>query len=296
MTLSNSGRFREIGRLCALGLLACFCAFASGCESYRTSQSIDDLQSPDFRKQQEAAVSLADSADPRAVDALIVALKDKNENVRASAAGALGRIMQANASRGIRDLRVIEALIAALKDQNFEVRGSAVSALGYTKDPRVVEPLITALKDENERVRMSAAWTLGVIGDPRAVEPLIAALALPTEGHAWFTGLRQALTTALARIGAPSVEPLIAALQDPNFGVRLGAAEALNKFNDPRAANALSGALDAMNELRMAQAFVNSRNSNLVTLAIKWAHKHGVKVEVVCLSAPGSCGNLDAFR
>jgi len=101
------------------------------------------------------------------VGTLIQNLKDKNRNVRSSAASALG---------DIKDTRAVEPLIAALKDKNSIVRRLAASALAKIMDTRAVVPLIAALKDKDADVRACAAWALGDIKDSRAVEPLIAAL------------------------------------------------------------------------------------------------------------------------
>ncbi len=55
--------------------------------------------------------------------------------------------------------------------------------------------------------------------------------------------VRQAAAEALVKIGAPAVEPLIAALQDKNKDVRRAAAEALGKIRDTRAVEPLIAAL-----------------------------------------------------
>jgi HEAT repeat protein len=89
-----------------------------------------------------------------AVESLILALKDKNADVRAKAAGALGVI---------KDHRTVEPLISALKDQQWNVRQRATIALGEIRDRRAVEPLIVALKDEDEDVKESAVEALNLI-------------------------------------------------------------------------------------------------------------------------------------
>ena len=117
------------------------------------------------------------------IDSLIVALKDKDEKVRKSAAIALGKV----------GLPAVAALIAALR-QEFSnmsprilydqagainewdrVRGAIKAALVEIGTP-AVQPLVAALKDEMWGVRMQAAFALGDIGDAQAVESLKAAL------------------------------------------------------------------------------------------------------------------------
>jgi HEAT repeat protein len=58
-----------------------------------------------------------------AIPALIAALKDKEGNVRSSAAEALGKM-------GVEAKAAIPALIAALKDENAFVRYRVAEALG----------------------------------------------------------------------------------------------------------------------------------------------------------------------
>ena len=76
------------------------------------------------------------------------------------------------------------------------------------KRERDVERLARALGNTGDAgVRKAAARALGEVGDPRAVEPLIAALGDPDRL------VREAATGALGKIGDPrAVEPLVAEL------------------------------------------------------------------------------------
>jgi len=86
--------------------------------------------------------------------------------VRLGAVEALGKT---------RDERAVESLIDALRDEEEDVRDSAAETLGKTKDGRVVQPLIEALYNDDSNIRSEAAKELAKIGDERAVEPLIEA-------------------------------------------------------------------------------------------------------------------------
>lgn len=213
----------------------------------------------------EAADSLGETGDERAVHPLIDALKDENKHVRKVAAEALGKIG---------DKQAVEPLIAALKDKEGHVRETATSALGKIGDLRAVEPLIVALKDIY--ARGNAAEALGNIGDARAVEPLIDELknrfiigdsedrvkiaeALAKIGDVravvplvevlehmdkFFIKTEEScekIAEALIRIGAPAVEPLIAALESSNSLSKSNpaVASALRKLGDPRAKKVL---------------------------------------------------------
>lgn len=70
-----------------------------------------------------------------------------------------------------------------------------------------MEPLLAALQDtEHVDERKARVQALGLIGDGRAILPLLTVLSRD------FTVLREAVETALVRIGTPSVEPLILVL------------------------------------------------------------------------------------
>jgi HEAT repeat protein len=98
-----------------------------------------------------------------------------------------------------------------------------------------VEPLGTAFKDGNARVRLSVVNVLGKIDDARAIELLVTALGDDVEY------VRKNATESLVEIGAPAVEPLIAALKNDN--VSLVAAEVLGEIGDTQAVEPLIAAL-----------------------------------------------------
>ena len=174
-----------------------------------------------------AVDALGRIGDARAVEPLIAALKDKDWFGRSAAAEALGKIGDARA-----------------KDKDWYGRKAAAEALGKIGDARAVEPLVAALVDP--ALRREAAVALGQIGDARAIEPLIPAL-LDQDDY-----MRRAAVEALHRlswspdrgetgaaywvargewdkcvqIGAPAVEPLIAALTRNEEGWRVRSAAA----------------------------------------------------------------------
>lgn len=110
---------------------------------------------------------------------------------------------------------------------------TAQEALVQIGEP-AIDPLIASLQEPDE-IKRRAIRALGKIGDVRAIEPLIAAF-----GDA---RVQNDVAVALVWIGVPSVEPLIAALADPNEGVREFAAAALGAIGDVRAMDPLLVAL-----------------------------------------------------
>jgi HEAT repeats len=101
---------------------------------------------------------------PKSIEFIIGALRDKNPKVRRMAAEALHHS---------NDARVVEPLLSALQDDDHEVRINAATALSRLKDDRTTEPFILALKDNNPDVRRIASDALGCLCDARAVAPLI---------------------------------------------------------------------------------------------------------------------------
>lgn len=182
------------------------------------------------------------AADPRAVAALMDALKDSDKDVRETAMHALVQM---------RDPRMFEPLVAALKDASPDVREQAVFGLGQLRDPRAVDPLTTVLHDSNADVRQQAVFALGQLRDKRSVEPLISALKdenPDVRGQAAF---------ALGQIrDGKAVEALVVALKDSNADVREQAAFALGQIGDPRAIDGLTAAMkDPRADVRQKAAF-----------------------------------------
>jgi HEAT repeat protein len=107
--------------------------------------------------QYQAAEALGDLGDPAAVEPLAQALRgDEYSGVRWKAAEALARIGPP----------AVDALIEALDDPDDDVRWKAAIALGEIGDPRGVEPLIKVLADPDRFVQSRAAQALGMIGAP----------------------------------------------------------------------------------------------------------------------------------
>jgi HEAT repeat protein len=204
-----------------------------------------------------AAITLSLIKSGRTVEPLIAALKDKNFTVRVYAIKALGK-------NG--DPRAVEPLSATLKDPEWHVRENAADALGEIGDARAVQPLIAALSEVESHIVLAAGNAVGNIGVP-ALESLIYVRksfvdALdklgwqPDQGTAGAAyQIARNNWERCVQIGAPAVEPLIAALKDRNSGVRKLACEALGKIGDARAVEPLIAASkDAIESVRNSAA------------------------------------------
>jgi HEAT repeat protein len=174
------------------------------------------------------------SKDRSAIPALLDALQGEYFTVRSRAAIALGRMGETKA---------IESLLTLLKDHEDEVRIAACLALGFFKDPSTFDEITTVLLDDPKiEVRQAAAMALGNTQHPKAVPYLMEALRDP---FWWYEREVQAgdLFSAIEKMGAMAVEPLIEALKDNEGAVRKYAALVLGRIGDARAVEPLGMAL-----------------------------------------------------
>ena len=162
------------------------------------------------------------------VQGLIKALGyQKDPNIRQAAAVALGQLGDHNA---------VEALISTLEDSESQVRLAIVEALGQLGNSHAVEPLITVLTGVDTSLKVVTVQALGEIGNAHAVEALTAA---PKDGN-----IALAAADTLVKIGAPAVEPLITVLTGTDNSLKMVAVKALGEIGNPRAAEALTAALN----------------------------------------------------
>lgn len=112
----------------------------------------------------QAAKQLAVRRDPRAVEAVIRAMRDPS--------GTLRVCVMASALGHLKDPRALSALTEAAFDPgNRDLRLCAIQSLGIIGDRAAVPTLIEALKANNMPV--AAANALARMGDERGVTPII---------------------------------------------------------------------------------------------------------------------------
>lgn len=104
---------------------------------------------------------------PSSVEPLTRQLQARDREVRAAAANAFSRWGQ-RLSPGV------PALLPLLTDRDIDVRANSARALGQTKAPSALEPLGKLLHDPSDRVQVSAVRALTLLADRRAVAPLLA--------------------------------------------------------------------------------------------------------------------------
>ncbi|MDI6874331.1 MAG: HEAT repeat domain-containing protein [Actinomycetota bacterium] len=191
------------------------------------AEAIQDIH-PLVRK--AAAWSLGQAGRRKAVEPLIAALKDPDDEVRKEVAEALLRI----------GTPALYPLVSALKEGDPEIKGRVAEVIGLFYQSPDMEPLVhafvlSALKDGDTWSRARMAALLGEIGEAWAVKPLIEAL--------YFFNVREAAGKALLKIGEPALGPLMDALKHHHIPVRKAAAELLGRMGDERAVSALQSAL-----------------------------------------------------
>jgi HEAT repeat protein len=175
---------------------------------------IDLLKDKDWFRRKDAAITLGEMGDERAIAPLLTAFRDSEWNVREAAQDALAQIGPP----------AVEPLIKALRE--YQIRTFVIQVLGKIKDERVLDPLMIQLR--NEEFKDVATKALVEIGVP-AVERLMAVLNDKDKN------VRKHAVMALGEIGvSEAIEPLIDATRDEEWMVRLQAIAALDLIGDDR--------------------------------------------------------------
>ncbi len=154
------------------------------------------------------------------------------------AAGDDARTEEAALALGCLGDAALAPLRDLLADPDPDRRWWAVRALAAVGVPAARGLLITALADPDPDARACAAQGLGELRVSEAVGELASCLADPSPF------VSRIASDALARIGAPAVPALIAALQEGEVLARAGAARALSAIQPEDAIPVLCAALD----------------------------------------------------
>ena len=142
---------------------------------------------------------------------------DSQWQVRADLADALGFV---DADVGAFRLTLM------LEDEDRRVIPAVLRSLVTLRAPNAVDVLVAHLSDGDVVVRKTAATLLGELEVSRAVEALTTAYRDAASDPSYLA--RAAIVDALARIGGPpALETLRAAVQDPDWAVRVRAAQHL---------------------------------------------------------------------
>jgi len=229
------------------------------------------LLDSEWAVREQAARSLGAIGEKQAVESLINALRDQHEQVREAAAKSLGMIGDRRAleplSRALQDVdeqvrkKAVEALgllkqsggessTGALRKSFGEQSGSASDRPDRMANQQAAAESIKALHSSNPTERAVAACSLGRLGAVEAIPALINLLGDDTpirsmkcwDGGNWSPSLHtfkqaspgEQAAIALASLGQPAVEPLIAALSNGNPSARRNAAWAIGEVRGGR--------------------------------------------------------------
>jgi HEAT repeat protein len=209
------------------------------------------LKQPDSARRMEAAKILAELENPKTIPVFAELLSDPTPSIRLYAASHL---------KGKKAEETIEPLKKALADQEKKVRFEAARALISQEFPtslwgylllsadggeqqqldaqvifaeagiRATDMLVEALQDGEWTIRAAAADRIGELKLAKAIEPLNAALSDPDED------VRRAAASALAEIADPSSAAILKnklKSESENLAVRHAAARALTRIDRP---------------------------------------------------------------
>ncbi len=207
-----------------------------------------------------AAKALGSIGDPEAVEPLIAALLDEDEDVRVDAVEALSRIKDPRAGKGL-----LENLLG---DPNGDVKLGAIEALSRMGDRQVVPWLRRLLKGRDEEIvwdedafyrddwddwvdiQVKSIQGLALMKVDESVPDIVAAIE-DEEGQ----DLSEVAFKALAGLGRPGIEALTAFLAKPEARLRRRAAAQLGASSDPQARAGVTRAFkDGDKEVRSAAA------------------------------------------
>ena len=214
-------------RFFLLSILLCLIACQS--QEQQAKVLVNQLGDAAAVRRTQAAEALVEMG-PEAIDALIHGLSNENPQVREMSAWTLSEIKTPAA-------RVVPALISVLTDPDENIRVVGSVALQNLGEP-AVPYLIDALTADAAEIRLNAAYALGEIGTP--LDTILPALINTLTDPEW--NVRRLVVRALATIGTPAVEPLIAALNSPDPDLRRMAERALNDMGTAQARKAIADA------------------------------------------------------
>jgi len=202
------------------------------------------------------ATALGQIGDIRAVDKLIVALKDANEAVRGKVVEALCEIGDDKALDALSSAGVVNELLIALRNSKSEIASNAAVVLGKMNPAHFVgieDALIVALEDPSSLVRTKVAIALADMNPAYSAKAVNSLLVSLKDSE---SSVRANAARALGRIGEDNsvdscaiADRLSIALKDSDSNVRSSAKFALDKIvNREEATKSLAASNAAYNE------------------------------------------------
>ena len=202
---------------------------------------VDQLIDLDPRVRLAAATELGIQRDPHTVAAVVARLGVEDDfEVRERLTWATVLLID----------DALPHVLALLRDPNPLARRQAAHVLSKVGGAELSPHLTDVIADADPQVAVKAYRAAASTGSPDVVAPLVGRLS-----HGDLEQ-RDALTTALARLGEIAVPALVAALDDPDADVRAHAADTLGHLGspdaDPAAARLAALASDADPQVALA--------------------------------------------
>jgi HEAT repeat protein len=173
---------------------------------------------------------MAEFKDPACADAILPLVKHGHAFVRAGSLRAL---------KELRRKDTLKPALEALQDIDAAVRVQAVGVIGFLKLEESIPALTAMINDPDAHVRRAAVSALAFSQLSAAAESITRALA----DADWMVREMAAETLGLNANGSVAVNPLIAALTDPFWQVRLKSIRSLGKMKIDRAVHPIGGCI-----------------------------------------------------
>ena len=193
---------------------------------------------------------------------------------------------------------VVTALIAALGDKDGEVRASVATALGAAGPYVSEEPpplLVATLKDQSSAARAATAQALARF--PRGLDPVLAALiplAAKDDGtvrQACIQALRDIKPSALSIAAIPA---LIEGLKNSDREIRFFAIKLLAEFG-PQAKDAVPGLITVLNEPIGSDKSTAGGGRAFVTVFVGPAHEAATALGKIAPGTPQAAESIAAL-
>lgn len=216
---------------------------------------IKEFASPVWKVRSRAATAVKHMKN-KAVEALTVAITDKNPDVRYWALLCLG---------ALKDKKHLPIVVPALKDQDHGVRIAALRALREIGDPSVCPQLFEALLQPSEQIRELVFEILKDFGT-HSIPYLVDSLSSE------YRTSRALAAQALCDMGSEAVYPLVEALESADKERKFWSIRILGELKEktalPRIKELMS---DPDSEIRLAatEAVAAYRNSSVIPLLLE---------------------------
>ena len=182
-----------------------------------------------MRAQTAEALGTIGAAAEEAAPALVEAMADGNDRVRAKAVEALGKIGESAAAVAV------PGLVRALRDQDNWVSALAAEALGQMGESAdgAIPALVRSLRHLNPQVRRNAAEALGKLGAAAAGARSGARRSGPGRGRRRPQPGHPSPWARSAAPRRPRCEVVLAGFQDADPLVRAAAVESVGRWGEP---------------------------------------------------------------